>query len=102
MPVHLKSNSWQIHEEPWFIISILIYFQSLYLGPLLKYGTDEQKKKWVTPFCSGERIGCFALSEPGTLRNNIFGMHLMLDLQDKSFIYGQPQLSTSQDKTRFN
>lgn len=45
-------------------------FQSLYLGPILKYGTDEQKKKWVTPFCSGERIGCFALSEPGTLRNN--------------------------------
>lgn len=37
---------------------------SLYLGPLLKFGTDEQKKKWVTPFCSGERIGCFALSEP--------------------------------------
>ncbi|XP_078362565.1 short-chain specific acyl-CoA dehydrogenase, mitochondrial-like [Oculina patagonica] len=37
---------------------------SLYLGPLLKYGTDEQKKKWVTPFCSGERVGCFALSEP--------------------------------------
>ncbi|XP_020618364.1 short-chain specific acyl-CoA dehydrogenase, mitochondrial-like isoform X1 [Orbicella faveolata] len=37
---------------------------SLYLGPILKYGTDEQKRKWVTPFCSGERIGCFALSEP--------------------------------------
>ncbi|CAH3019382.1 unnamed protein product [Porites evermanni] len=37
---------------------------SLYLGPLLKYGTDEQKKKWITPFCSGERLGCFALSEP--------------------------------------
>ena len=43
----------------------LIFLQSLYLGPLLKYGTDEQKKKWITPFCSGERLGCFALSEPG-------------------------------------
>ncbi|CAH3151279.1 unnamed protein product [Pocillopora meandrina] len=37
---------------------------SLYLGPILKYGTEEQKKKWITPFCSGERVGCFALSEP--------------------------------------
>lgn len=37
---------------------------SLYLGPLLKFGTDEQKKKWVTPFSSGARVGCFALSEP--------------------------------------
>lgn len=43
----------------------LIFLQSLYLGPLLKYGTDEQRKKWITPFCSGERLGCFALSEPG-------------------------------------
>jgi len=43
----------------------LIFLQSLYLGPFLKYGTDEQKKKWLTPFCSGERVGCFALSEPG-------------------------------------
>uniref|UniRef100_A0A8C5LZZ3 Short-chain specific acyl-CoA dehydrogenase, mitochondrial n=1 Tax=Leptobrachium leishanense TaxID=445787 RepID=A0A8C5LZZ3_9ANUR len=38
---------------------------SLYLGPLLKYATDEQKKKWVSPFCTGEKVGCFALSEPG-------------------------------------
>lgn len=40
--------------------------QSLYLGPILKFGTKEQKQRWVTPFTSGEKIGCFALSEPGT------------------------------------
>lgn len=49
----------------------LIFLQSLYLGPLLKYGTDEQKKKWITPFCSGERLGCFALSEPGQTFQNV-------------------------------
>ncbi|CAH2295354.1 short-chain specific acyl- dehydrogenase, mitochondrial [Pelobates cultripes] len=38
---------------------------SLYLGPILKYATEEQKKMWLSPFCSGEKIGCFALSEPG-------------------------------------
>ncbi|KAI4068589.1 acyl-CoA dehydrogenase short chain [Homo sapiens] len=38
---------------------------SLYLGPILKFGSKEQKQAWVTPFTSGDKIGCFALSEPG-------------------------------------
>nr|XP_057913711.1 short-chain specific acyl-CoA dehydrogenase, mitochondrial [Doryrhamphus excisus] len=38
---------------------------SLYLGPILKFGTEEQKHKWITPFTSGEKVGCFSLSEPG-------------------------------------
>nr|CAH7738969.1 unnamed protein product [Callosobruchus chinensis] len=38
---------------------------SLYLGPLLHWGTEEQKQKFITPFTTGERVGCFALSEPG-------------------------------------
>lgn len=38
---------------------------SLYLGPLLGWGTDKQKKDFVTPFCAGDIVGCFALSEPG-------------------------------------
>ncbi|XP_072839496.2 short-chain specific acyl-CoA dehydrogenase, mitochondrial [Pogona vitticeps] len=38
---------------------------SLYLGPVLKYGSEEQKQRWVTPFTKGDKIGCFALSEPG-------------------------------------
>ncbi|XP_060106309.1 short-chain specific acyl-CoA dehydrogenase, mitochondrial isoform X2 [Heteronotia binoei] len=38
---------------------------SLYLGPILKFGSEEQKQKWIAPFTSGDRVGCFALSEPG-------------------------------------
>ncbi|XP_053136464.1 short-chain specific acyl-CoA dehydrogenase, mitochondrial isoform X2 [Hemicordylus capensis] len=38
---------------------------SLYLGPVLKFGSEEQKHKWITPFTNGDKIGCFALSEPG-------------------------------------
>uniref|UniRef100_A0A8C2GUU4 short-chain acyl-CoA dehydrogenase n=1 Tax=Cyprinus carpio TaxID=7962 RepID=A0A8C2GUU4_CYPCA len=38
---------------------------SLYLGPILKFGTEEQKKQWITPFTTGKKVGCFALSEPG-------------------------------------
>uniref|UniRef100_H2VEL4 Short-chain specific acyl-CoA dehydrogenase, mitochondrial n=1 Tax=Takifugu rubripes TaxID=31033 RepID=H2VEL4_TAKRU len=38
---------------------------SLYIGPILKFGSEEQKQQWITPFTSGEQVGCFALSEPG-------------------------------------
>ncbi|XP_032426359.1 short-chain specific acyl-CoA dehydrogenase, mitochondrial [Xiphophorus hellerii] len=38
---------------------------SLYIGPILKFGTEEQKKQWISPFTAGDKVGCFALSEPG-------------------------------------
>jgi butyryl-CoA dehydrogenase len=38
---------------------------SLSSDPILKFGTDEQKKKWLVPMARGELLGCFALSEPG-------------------------------------
>ena len=37
----------------------------MYLGPLESFGNESQKKAFIEPFTSGERIGCFALSEPG-------------------------------------
>ncbi|MFL5261257.1 MAG: acyl-CoA dehydrogenase [Anaeromyxobacteraceae bacterium] len=37
---------------------------SLYCEPLLKYGTDEQKREFLAPFATGEKLGCFALTEP--------------------------------------
>ncbi|MBA2377190.1 MAG: acyl-CoA dehydrogenase family protein [Rubrobacter sp.] len=32
--------------------------------PILLFGTEEQKTKWVPELARGERIGCFALTEP--------------------------------------
>jgi butyryl-CoA dehydrogenase len=32
--------------------------------PLLKFGTEEQKQKYLTPLCKGEILGSFALTEP--------------------------------------
>ena len=37
---------------------------SLVGEPLLKYGTEEQKQKYLKPVASGKKIGCFMLSEP--------------------------------------
>jgi alkylation response protein AidB-like acyl-CoA dehydrogenase len=34
--------------------------------PIVMFGTEEQKARWVPPLARGERIGCFALTEPET------------------------------------
>jgi butyryl-CoA dehydrogenase len=43
---------------------ILSVQNSLYCDPLHRYGTDEQKKKFLEAYARGERIGCYALTEP--------------------------------------
>jgi len=37
---------------------------SLCVWPILNFGTDEQKKKYLPKLATGEHIGCFCLSEP--------------------------------------
>ena len=39
---------------------------SLACGPLKKWGNQEQKEKWLKPLARGEKLGAFALSEPGS------------------------------------
>lgn len=37
---------------------------SLAMSAISKFGSDEQKKQWLAPMARGEKIGCFALTEP--------------------------------------
>ena len=37
---------------------------ALVMYPLLAFGSDEQKQKWLPKLATGEKIGCFGLSEP--------------------------------------
>ena len=37
---------------------------SLYCEPVLKNGTDAQRRRFLTPVASGHALGCFALTEP--------------------------------------
>ncbi len=37
---------------------------SLCAWPIYQYGTEEQKKKFLTPLASGEKLGAFGLTEP--------------------------------------
>jgi alkylation response protein AidB-like acyl-CoA dehydrogenase len=39
--------------------------QAMVSMALLKWGTKEQKEKWLPPLARGEMIGAFALTEPG-------------------------------------
>ncbi len=33
---------------------------------VLAWGTEEQKRRWLPGLCSGETLGCFGLTEPGS------------------------------------
>jgi butyryl-CoA dehydrogenase len=44
--------------------TILSVQNSLFCDPVLRFGTEEQKQKFLVPFARGEKIGCYALTEP--------------------------------------
>ena len=37
---------------------------SLACNPILEFGTEEQKQKYLTPLAKGEKVGCILLTEP--------------------------------------
>ena len=43
---------------------ILSVQNSLYCDPIHRFGTDDQKKRLLMPYARGEKIGCYALTEP--------------------------------------
>ncbi len=44
------------------LISVHVGLNSL---TLLRYGTEEQKQRWLVPQARGEKLACFGLTEPG-------------------------------------
>lgn len=45
--------------------AVVALHNSLYGYPIVEFGTEEQKKKYLPGVLSGEQVGAFALSEPG-------------------------------------
>jgi butyryl-CoA dehydrogenase len=39
---------------------------SLVCDPIVKFGSEPQKRQWLPDLARGRKLGCFALSEPGT------------------------------------
>lgn len=44
--------------------ALMSVHNSVGCGPVLNYGTDEQKNTWLAKLASGQAIGCFCLTEP--------------------------------------
>ncbi|MGD8561404.1 MAG: acyl-CoA dehydrogenase family protein [Desulfarculaceae bacterium] len=44
---------------------IMSVCNSLYCFPVLTFGTEEQKKAFLTPVASGQKLGCYGLTEAG-------------------------------------
>ncbi len=57
---------------------------SLAMYPIWKYGSEEQKKKWLPDMVQGKKIGCFGLTEPD-FGSNPSGM--VTTFQDKGDHY---------------
>lgn len=58
---------------------------SLVMFPIYKFGSEEQRKKWLPQMASGNVIGCFGLSEPG-FGSNPAGMQTRAELKKGSFV----------------
>ncbi len=58
---------------------------SLVMWPIWKYGSEAQKDKWLPLLASGEKIGCFGLTEPD-FGSNPGGMITRAKQEGDSFI----------------
>jgi len=75
---------------------------SLVCDPLVKYGTEEQKEKFLTPLAAGEKLGCFGLTEPAA-GSDVSGMKTTAVLKgdewvlngEKNFITNAPNSQTA-------
>ena len=50
----------------WASLSVIMSVQnSLVCAPIVRFGSAAQKKKYLASLASGEKLGCYALTEPG-------------------------------------
>ena len=64
---------------------ILSVQNSLYADPIHRYGTPDQKKKFLEPYARGEKIGCYALTEPQA-GSNAAALQTKAVLRDDKYI----------------
>jgi alkylation response protein AidB-like acyl-CoA dehydrogenase len=57
----------QVLEElaaRWAAVAVAVSVHSLSCHPLMMFGTEEQKQRWLPEMLGGEKIGAYSLSEP--------------------------------------
>jgi glutaryl-CoA dehydrogenase len=58
---------------------------ALVMYPILTYGSEEQKARWLPRLQSGESVGCFGLTEPG-FGSNPAGMLTRAERRDSRWV----------------
>jgi butyryl-CoA dehydrogenase len=54
-------------SKAWASLAVAMSVQnSLVCAPILRFGTAAQKEQYLAPLARGERLGCYALTEPGS------------------------------------
>ena len=77
--------------------TILSVNNSLYCYGILKFGTEAQKREWITPVASGEQIGAYSLTEPmsGSDAGNMASRAVLNDAGTHYIINGRKSWVTS-------
>ena len=77
--------------------TILSVNNSLYCYGILEFGTEAQKREWITPVASGEQIGAYSLTEPmsGSDAGNMASRAVLNDAGTRYIINGRKSWVTS-------
>ncbi|WP_119730963.1 acyl-CoA dehydrogenase family protein [Thermomonospora amylolytica] len=59
---------------------------SLGAMPIYRFGTEEQKRRWLPQLCAGERLAAFGLTEPGGGSDVPGGMRTTARLEDGQWV----------------
>ena len=59
---------------------------SLGAMPIYRFGTEEQRRRWLPDLCTGERLAAFGLTEPGGGSDIPGGMRTTATLQDAQWV----------------
>jgi len=68
--------------------TIMSVNNSLYCEPIMKFGNTKQKNEFVKPFAKGEKLGCFALSEPGNGSDAAAASTTAMEMDDHFLLNG--------------
>lgn len=68
---------------------------SLVALPIVNFGTEEQKEKYLKPLCSNEYVGCFGLTEPGAGSDAGAGQTIAVEDGDSYILNGRKTFITN-------
>ncbi|MFA5860506.1 MAG: acyl-CoA dehydrogenase [Candidatus Thermoplasmatota archaeon] len=68
---------------------------SLYLWPVLQFGSDAQKEKFATPYAQGKKLGAYGLSEPVAGSDPAGGQTVAVKKGDGFILNGQKNFITN-------